>query len=93
MTYGRRLYHATSGTVSDAVASHLAELVRGNCNIARRRPPHPALRATFSPRKGRRNRRSNTYRSFNVASPISASTTEMIQKRTTTVDSFQPFCS
>ena len=34
-----------------------------------------------------------TYRSFNVASPISASTTEMIQKRTTTVDSFQPFCS
>ena len=33
------------------------------------------------------------YRSFNVASPTSASTTEMIQKRTTTVDSCQPFCS
>ena len=32
-------------------------------------------------------------RSFSVARPISASTTEMIQKRTTTVDSCQPFCS
>ena len=32
-------------------------------------------------------------RSFRVARPTSASTTEMIQKRTTTVDSCQPFCS
>ena len=32
-------------------------------------------------------------RSFSVARPTRASTTEMIQKRTTTVDSFQPFCS
>jgi len=34
-----------------------------------------------------------TYRSFRVARPTRASTTEMIQKRTTTVDSCQPFCS
>ena len=33
------------------------------------------------------------HRSFNVARPISASTIEMIQKRTTTVDSDQPSCS
>ena len=32
-------------------------------------------------------------RSFSVARPTSASTTEMIQKRTTTVDSCQPCCS
>ena len=33
------------------------------------------------------------HRSLRVARPIRASTTDMIQKRTTTVDSFQPFCS
>ena len=33
------------------------------------------------------------HRSFNVARLTSASTTEMIQKRTTTVDSRQPFSS
>jgi hypothetical protein len=56
MTYGRvsfanrRLYLAGAGV------SHLAELVRGNCV---RRPPHPALRATFSPRgEGARTARS-----------------------------------
>ena len=32
-------------------------------------------------------------RNFNVASPISASTTEMIQKRMTMVSSFHPFFS
>lgn len=33
------------------------------------------------------------YLSFSVANPTSARITEMIQKRTTTVDSCQPFCS
>ena len=36
---------------------------------------------------------SAAQRSFSVASPTSASTTEMIQKRTTTVNSCQPCCS
>ena len=33
------------------------------------------------------------HRSFSVVSAASASTTEMIQNRTTTVASAQPFCS
>jgi hypothetical protein len=37
--------------------------------------------------------RGHAYRSFSDANPMSARITEMIQNRTTTVASCQPFCS
>ena len=57
--------------------------------LASPEPPRPKT-ATFLPAKvviG------DHHRSFNVDSPASASTTEMIQKRITICGSVQPFCS
>jgi hypothetical protein len=50
MTCGRACITPHDGTLCGAAASHSAELVRGEFLTAGRRPPHPALRATFSPR-------------------------------------------
>jgi error-prone DNA polymerase len=48
MTYGRVHLPTAEQNSDGAAVSHSAELVRGELNV--RRPPHPALRATFSPR-------------------------------------------
>src|SRR5262245_24623046 len=56
----------------------------GNGGAAQRHPSQSG---------GREEERRPSHLSFNVARLTSASTTEMIQKRTTTVDSRQPFSS
>jgi hypothetical protein len=48
MTYGRARRVPTKRYMEGAAVSHLAELVRGE--FSSRRPPHPPLRGTFSPR-------------------------------------------
>ena len=50
MTYGRARFSSRDRNSCGADVSHLAELVRGKFLRAEERPPHPALRATFSPR-------------------------------------------
>jgi hypothetical protein len=48
MIYGLARFARRGCHVDCEAVSHKAELVRGDCAVAR--PPHPALRATFSPR-------------------------------------------
>jgi hypothetical protein len=52
MTYGRALLPNDDQSRDGATVSHSAELVGGDflSPCAKERPPHPALRATFSPR-------------------------------------------
>src|SRR5262245_59836539 len=50
MTYGRVALATYAHAVGGAAVSHSAELVRGHFIASDRRPPHPALRATFSPK-------------------------------------------
>ena len=50
MTYGRVHLPTTDQEIDGATVSHLAELVRGKSSDFSRRPPHPPLRGTFSPR-------------------------------------------
>jgi len=50
MTYGRVCLACGPLTLDGAAVSDSAELVRGDSLARKRRPPHPALRATFSPR-------------------------------------------
>jgi hypothetical protein len=50
MIYGRGLPTGHKHSVDDAAVSHSAELVRGKWAGTFRRPPHPPLRGTFSPR-------------------------------------------
>src|SRR5690606_30824157 len=59
-----------------------------------RRPPAPRQSEYRNLPPGEcRSRNHGDYLSLSVASPMSASTTAMIQKRTMIVGSFQPFCS
>ena len=50
MAYGRVHFGQAGYALDGAAVSHLAELVRAGLLRERDRPPHPALRATFSPR-------------------------------------------
>jgi len=50
MTYGRVHRPTAEQDLDGAAVSHMAELVRGESSTASRRPPHPPLRGTFSPR-------------------------------------------
>jgi hypothetical protein len=55
MTYGRVYGARYEPHVDGAAVSHLAELVRGDFNIAQVRPPHPAFGYLLP--KGRRDMR------------------------------------
>ena len=50
MICGREHFAAAARYGDGAAANHLAELVRGQLNDTARRPPHPVLPTTFSPR-------------------------------------------
>ena len=50
MTYGRVSVAGSKHDLGGAAVRHSAELVRGDLLLGSRRPPHPPLRGTFSPR-------------------------------------------